>query len=102
MWFDGPGVASLDSRRAQEIDGPSHRLGTGLMVAPSVKETLPKPKFPAVSSAERLFHVTLILLTGSEHALNQMVEARATAQIRRGLAHSRVLRGPKPMAIMRE
>jgi uroporphyrinogen-III synthase len=108
MSFDGLRVLSLESRRAAEIEILIRRAGGDPFVAPSMRETPLEQNSQALSFAERLFQNQfdmLILLTGvGTRLLNQVIETRwppgaFTDALRRITV---VVRGPKPMAVMRE
>jgi len=108
MSFDGLRVLSLESRRAAEIETLIRRAGGEPLVAPSMRETPLEQNLQAMSFAERLFanqFDMLILLTGvGTRLLNQVIETRwppgAFAEALRRITV--VVRGPKPMAVMRE
>src|ERR1700690_480288 len=108
MPFAGLRVLSLESRRAAEIE-TLIRAQSGIpLVAPSMRE-VPLGENPrALAFAERLFHGEfdfVILLTGvGARYLNQLIESRwppgTFADALRRV--SVIVRGPKPMAVMRE
>jgi uroporphyrinogen-III synthase len=108
MSFDGLRVLSLESRRASEIETLIRRAGGDPLVAPSMRETPLEQNSQALSFAERLFDNQfdmLILLTGvGTRLLNQVIETRwpagSFAEALRRITV--VVRGPKPMAVMRE
>jgi uroporphyrinogen-III synthase len=108
MSFDGLRVLALESRRAAEIEILIRRQGGVPFVAPSMREVPLAQNTAALSFAERLFENQfdmLILLTGvGARLLNQVIETRwppgAFADALRRITI--VVRGPKPMAVMRE
>ena len=108
MPFDGLRVLALESRRAVEIEKLIRTQGGIPFVAPSMRE-VPLDQNPGVLDfADRLFRGEfdmVILLTGvGTRYLNQIIETRwpagALADALRRVAV--VVRGPKPMAVMRE
>jgi uroporphyrinogen-III synthase len=108
MNFDGLRVLSLESRRAVEIEKLIRSQNGVPLVAPAMRE-VPIERHPqALAFAERLFRGEfdiVILLTGvGARYLNQVIEARwpvgAFADALRRV--SVIVRGPKPMAVMRE
>ncbi len=108
MPFDGLRVLSLESRRAAEIEKLIRGQKGEPFVAPSMREAPLADNPRAFAFAERLFQGEfdmMILLTGvGARLLNQIIETRwpagAFAGALRRLAV--VVRGPKPMAVMRE
>jgi uroporphyrinogen-III synthase len=108
MPFDGLRVLSLESRRAKEIERLIRNQGGEPFVAPSMRERPLEDNPRAFEFAERLFHGDfdmVILLTGVGtrllvQALATRWPANAFADALRGL--SVVVRGPKPLAVMRE
>jgi uroporphyrinogen-III synthase len=108
MPFDGLRVLSLESRRASEIERLIRTQGGVPFVAPSMREVPLENNPQAFAFAERLFRGEfdmVILLTGvGSRLLNQVLETRWPAgafadALRRVTV---VVRGPKPMAVMRE
>jgi uroporphyrinogen-III synthase len=108
MPFDGLRVLSLESRRASEIERLIRGQGGVPFVAPSMREVPLENNPQAFAFAERLFRGEfdmVILLTGvGSRLLNQVLETRwpapALADALRRVTV--VVRGPKPMAVMRE
>lgn len=108
MPFDGLRVLSLESRRAAEMEKLIRTQGGEPFVAPSMRE-VPLPDNPeALAFAGGLFRGEfdlVILLTGvGTRYLNQVIETRwpagAFAEALRAVTV--IVRGPKPMAVMRE
>jgi uroporphyrinogen-III synthase len=108
MPFDGLRVLSLESRRAAEIEKLIRSQGGDPFVAPSMREA-PLDHHPQVFDfAERLFSGgfdMMIFLTGvGARLLGQIIETRwpagAFPEALRKIAV--VVRGPKPMGVMRE
>jgi uroporphyrinogen-III synthase len=107
MPFEGLRVLSLESRRAREIERLILAQGGKPFVAPSMREVPLDDNPQAFAFAERLFRSEfemMILLTGvGSRLLGQVLETRwpgAFIDALRKLAV--VVRGPKPMAVMRE
>jgi uroporphyrinogen-III synthase len=108
MQFDGLRVLSLESRRSAEIEKLIRARGGDPFVAPSMREVPLENNTEAFLFATRLFageFDMLILLTGvGARLLNQILETRyppdAFAAALRQLTV--VVRGSKPMAVMRE
>jgi uroporphyrinogen-III synthase len=108
MPFAGLRVLSLESRRAAEIETLIRAQNGVPLVAPSMREVPLGENPQALAFAERLFHGEfdiVILLTGvGARYLNQLIESRwppgAFADALRSV--SVIVRGPKPMAVMRE
>jgi uroporphyrinogen-III synthase len=108
MPFDGLRVLSLESRRASEIERLIRAQGGVPFVAPSMREVPLANNPQAFAFAERLFRGEfdmVIFLTGvGSRLLNQVIETRwpagAFADALRRVAV--VVRGSKPMAVMRE
>src|SRR5713226_9118427 len=108
MPFDGLRVLALESRRAVEIEKLIRTQGGIPFVAPSMREVPLDHNPQALDFARRLFRGEfdmVILLTGvGARYLNQVIETRwpasAFADALRRVAV--VVRGPKPMAVMRE
>src|SRR5713226_8814950 len=108
MAFDGLRVLALESRHAVEIDKLIRTQGGIPFVAPSMREVPLDHNPQALDFAGRLFRGEfdmVILLTGvGSRLLNQVIETRwpagAFADALRGVTV--VVRGPKPMAVMRE
>ena len=108
MQFDGLRVLSLESRRSAEIEKLIRARGGEPFVAPSMREVPLEDNPEAFAFATRLFageFDMMILLTGvGSRLLNQILETRyppgAFAAALRKLAV--VVRGSKPMAVMRE
>src|SRR5437879_2196426 len=108
MPFDGLRVLSLESRRASEIERLIRTQGGVPFVAPSMREAPLENNPAAFASAVRLFRGDfdmVIFLTGvGARLLNQVIETRwpagALAEALRKVAE--VVRGPKPMVVMRE
>ncbi len=108
MAFDGLRVLALESRRAVEIEKLIRTQGGIPFVAPSMREVPLDHNPQALDFAGRLFRGEfdmVILLTGvGARYLNQIIETRwpggAFADALRRVAV--VVRGPKPMAVMRE
>src|SRR5258706_9337681 len=108
MPFDGLRVLSLESRRASEIERLIRTQGGVPFVAPSMREVPLENNPQAFVFVERLFRGEfdmVILLTGvGSRLLNQVIETRWPAgafadALRRVTV---VVRGSKPMAVMRE
>ena len=108
MQFDGLRVLSLESRRSAEIEKLIRARGGDAFVAPSMREIPLQDNPQAFAFATRLFageFDMMILLTGvGSRLLNQILETRYPAgsfiDALRKLAV--VVRGSKPMAVMRE
>ena len=108
MAFDGLRVLALESRRAVEIEKLIRTQGGIPFVAPAMREVPLDHNPQALDFAGRLFRGEfdmVILLTGvGARYLNQVIETRwptgAFADALRRVAV--VVRGPKPMAVMRE
>src|SRR5580765_1172565 len=108
MQFDGLRVLSLESRRSAEIEKLIRARGGEPFVAPSMREIPLENNAEALVFATRLFageFDMMILLTGvGARLLNQVIETRYPAgkfaDALRQLAV--VVRGSKPMAVMRE
>lgn len=108
MAFDGLRVLSLESRRALEIEKLIRGQKGVPLVAPAMREVPIEHHPQALEFAERLFRDEfdiVILLTGvGVRYLNQVIEARypggSFADALRRV--SVIVRGPKPMAVMRE
>ncbi len=108
MAFDGLRVLALESRRATEIGTLIRNQGGVPFVAPSMREVPLENNPQAFDFAARLFRGEfdmVILLTGvGTRFLNQVIKTRwppgAFADALRRVAV--VVRGPKPMAVMRE
>jgi uroporphyrinogen-III synthase len=113
MPFDGLRVLSLESRRAAEIERLIRSQGGSCVVAPSMREIPLENNNLAFEFAARLFgngqsggdFDMVIFLTGvGARLLNQVIETRfpagALAHALRGVAV--VVRGSKPLAVMRE
>jgi uroporphyrinogen-III synthase len=108
MSFAGLRVLSLESRRAQEIEGMIHRLGGDAFVAPSVQERALEDHTDAIRFVEKLeageFDL-VVCMTGAGLAfLREVVAAympvdRLAAALRRVTI---VCRGPKPVPLLRE
>jgi len=108
MPFDGLRVLSLESRRASEIERLIRAQNGVPFVAPSMREVPLENNPEAFAFAERLFRRefdTVIFLTGvGTRLLNQVIETRWPAgAFADALRHlTVVVRGSKPMAVMRE
>jgi uroporphyrinogen-III synthase len=108
MPFDGLRVVSLESRRAVEIEKLIRSQGGEPFVAPSMRETPIDDNPAAFAFAERLFggeFDMMILLTGvGTRLLNQTLETRYPAGAFAGALSgiTTVVRGPKPLAVLRE
>jgi uroporphyrinogen-III synthase len=108
MAFDGLRVLSLESRRAPEIEKLIRTQHGIPFVAPSMREVPLDHNPQALAFADRLFRGEfdmVILLTGvGARYLNQVIESRwPTGAFADALKRvSVVVRGPKPMAVMRE
>jgi uroporphyrinogen-III synthase len=113
MPFDGLRVLSLESRRSAEIERLVRSQGGVCFVAPSMREIALEDNPAAIEFAARLFHPErpsggfdmVVFLTGvGARLLNQIIEKRypadSLARALRGLAV--VVRGSKPLAVMRE
>src|SRR6202011_3515366 len=108
MQFDGLRVLSLESRRSAEIEKLIRARGGDPFVAASMREVPLENNTEAFLFATRLFageFDMMILLTGvGSRLLNQILETRyppgSFVDALRKLAV--VVRGPKPMAVMRE
>jgi uroporphyrinogen-III synthase len=108
MQFDGLRVLSLETRRSVEIEKLILARGGQPFVAPSMREIPLQDNPQAFAFATRLFageFDMMILLTGvGSRLLNQILETRYPAgsflDALRKLAV--VVRGSKPMAVMRE
>jgi uroporphyrinogen-III synthase len=108
MPFEGLRVLSLESRRASEIERLIRAQGGLPFVAPSMREVPLENNPDAFAFAERLFQGEfdmVIFLTGvGSRLLNQVIETRwpagAFADALRKVTV--VVRGSKPMAVMRE
>jgi len=108
MQFDGLRVLSLESRRSAEIEKLILARGGDPFVAPSMREIPLQDNPQAFAFATRLFageFDMMILLTGvGSRLLNQILETRYPSgsfiDALRKLAV--VVRGSKPMAVMRE
>lgn len=108
MPFEGLRVLSLESRRASEIERLIRAQGGVPFIAPSMREVPLENNPEAFAFAERLFRGEfdmVIFLTGvGSRLLNQVIETRwpapAFADALRRVAV--VVRGSKPMAVMRE
>jgi uroporphyrinogen-III synthase len=108
MQFEGLRVLSLESRRSAEIEKLIRARGGQPFVAPSMREVPLENNTEAFHFASRLFageFDMMILLTGvGARLLNQVLETRyppgAFAAALRQLTI--VVRGSKPMAVMRE
>jgi uroporphyrinogen-III synthase len=108
MQFDGLRVLSLESRRSAEIEKLIRARGGDPFVAASMREVPLQDNPEAFAFATRLFageFDMVILLTGvGSRLLNQILETRyppgAFATALRQLTV--VVRGSKPMAVMRE
>jgi uroporphyrinogen-III synthase len=108
MPFDGLRVLSLESRRASEIERLIRAQNGVPFVAPSMREIPLENNPEAFAFAERLFggeFDMVIFLTGvGSRLLNQVIGTRwpaaAFADALRRVAV--VVRGSKPMAVMRE
>lgn len=108
MPFEGLRVLSLESRRASEIERLIRAQGGVPLVAPSMREVPLENNPEAFAFAERLFRGEfdmVIFLTGvGSRLLSQVIETRWPAPafadaLRRVTV---VVRGSKPMAVMRE
>ena len=101
-------VIAFESRRAKEIAILIEKSGGSAFVAPSVREVPVEDNAHAFAFAERLFageFDMMILLTGvGVKALDKVLASRyAEAALREALRKLTVaVRGPKPMAVMRE
>src|ERR1700704_915371 len=108
MPFDGLRVLSLESRRATEIEKLIRARGGDPFVAPSMREIPLQDNPEAFTFAARLFageFDMVILLTGvGSRLLNQVLETRYPPGSFAGALRKLtvVVRGPKPMAVMRE
>jgi len=108
MPFDGLRVLSLESRRASEIERLIRAQGGIPFVAPSMREVPLENNPQALAFAERLFRGEfdmVIFLTGvGSRLLNQVIETRwpAPAFVDALRRVTVVVRGSKPMAVMRE
>jgi uroporphyrinogen-III synthase len=108
MPFDGLRVLSLESRRASEIERLIRTQGGVPFVAPSMREVPLENNPSAFEFADRLFRGEfdmVIFLTGvGARLLNQVLETRrppgALAEALKKVTV--VVRGSKPMAVMRE
>lgn len=108
MAFDGLRVLSLESRRAVEIEKLIRGQRGVPLVVPAMREVPIERHRQALEFAVRLFRGEfdiVILLTGvGARYLNQVIESRypagAFADALRRV--SVIVRGPKPMAVMRE
>ena len=108
MSFDGLRVLSLESRRAPEIERLIRAQGGIPFVAPSMREVPLENNPEAFAFAERVFRGEfdmVVFLTGvGSRLLNQVIETRwpvgAFADALRRVTV--VVRGSKPMAVMRE
>ena len=108
MSFDGLRVLSLESRRAVEIETLIRNQHGIPFVAPSMREVPLDHNPQALAFAEQLLRSEfdmVILLTGvGAKYLNQVIESRWPAGAFAGALRkvSVIVRGPKPMAVMRE
>ena len=108
MDFDGLRVLSLESRRAVEIEKLIRSQNGVPLVAPAMREVPIEHHPRALAFAERLFRDEfdiVILLTGvGARYLNQVIESRWPAGAFAGALRrvTVIVRGPKPMAVMRE
>ena len=108
MQFDGLRVLSLESRRSAEIEKLIRARGGEPFVAPSMREIPLQDNPQAFDFAARLFageFDMVIFLTGvGVRLLNQIIETRHPAgtfiEALRRIAV--VVRGSKPLAVMRE
>jgi uroporphyrinogen-III synthase len=108
MSFDGLRVLSLESRRAVEMEKLIRTRYGVPFVAPSMREVPIEQNLQAFTFADRLFRGEfdiVILLTGvGTRYLSQILESRwpagAFAEALRRVTV--IVRGPKPMAVMRE
>jgi uroporphyrinogen-III synthase len=108
MSFAGLRVLSLESRRAQEIEGMIRRLGGDAFVAPSVQERALEDHTDAIRFVERLeageFDL-LVCMTGTGLAFLRDVVAAHMPVDRLATALRSVVivsRGPKPVPLLRE
>jgi uroporphyrinogen-III synthase len=108
MDFDGLRVLSLESRRAVEIEKLIRSQNGVPLVAPAMREVPIEHHPQGLAFAERLFRGefdVVILLTGvGARYLNQVIESRWPVGAFAGALRrvSVIVRGPKPMAVMRE
>src|SRR5580658_8835083 len=108
MPFDGLRVLSLESRRATEMERLIRNQGGEPFIAPSMRERALEDNPRAFEFAERLFRgefQMVILLTGvGTRLLGQALATRwpanAFPDALRGVTV--VVRGPKPLAVLRE
>lgn len=108
MSFAGLRVLSLESRRAQEIEGMIRRLGGDAFVAPSVQERALEDHTDAVRFVEKLeageFDL-VVCMTGTGLAfLRDVVAARMPVDRLAAALRNVVIvsRGPKPVPLLRE
>jgi uroporphyrinogen-III synthase len=108
MPFPGTRVLSLESRRAKEIATLIRNQGGDPFVAPSMREVPMERNEGAFLFAESLFaneYDMVVLLTGvGTRYLAQVIETRYESGVFiRALRRTTVaVRGPKPLAVMRE
>ena len=108
MSFAGLRVLSLESRRAQEIEGMIRRLGGDAFVAPSVQERALEDHADAIRFVENLeageFDLVVCMTGAGLSFLREVVAVhmpvdRLAAALRRVTI---VCRGPKPVPLLRE
>jgi uroporphyrinogen-III synthase len=106
--FQGRRVLALESRRATEIAALVSKLGGQCLLAPALREVPLESNTDALHSADALirgeFDVVVFLTGVGARALLATVEqAYAREAFLAALARTRVVvRGPKPLAVMRE
>jgi uroporphyrinogen-III synthase len=106
--FDGLRVLSLESRRSAEIERLIRSQGGDAFVAPSMREVPLADNPQAFEFAERLFRgdfEMMILLTGvGTRLLNDVLVTRFPEESFKNAlrALTLVVRGSKPMAVLRE
>ena len=106
--FAGLRVASLESRRAAEIESLITRFGGVAQVAPSMREVAPGINPEAIDFANRLMtgqiDVVLFLTgTGIRHLMSQLDRQVDRQRFLASLSDIvTIARGPKPTAALKE
>ncbi len=106
--FDGLRIASLESRRAADMERMIQKFGGAAHVSPSMREVPIEPNRPAIDFAYRLMtgHVSVVILmtgVGFRYLLRAIEPHMDKQRFLDSLSDIiTVCRGPKPAAAMRE
>jgi uroporphyrinogen-III synthase len=106
--FQGLRVLAFESRRASEVETLITTFGGNAVVAPALREVPLESNSEAAAFADNLVHGRfdlVVLLTGvGTRALLNVVSSKAlTAEFIQALGRVKIaVRGPKPLAVLRE